>query len=353
MESPPGPATSETAIAAAATASVVFTQREERSGEYQGVKVVSPETEVDAVLVDGTRGFWIEGTQATEEVAMSAYTITVAGATGKTGRAVARAAQYEGWRVRAGARRRPPIGEWVLLDWDDRDTWAPAFRGSTAAYLLLPFNHPGAAERTPYLLEAASRAGVRRIVLLTSWDAAHEPEDGPLQVAEKALSELPVESAVLRPTWFLDNFTTGSFAGMTRAGELRLPAGDAKIPFVDVRDIASVAISALAEGGPGGVLPLTGPEAIDHHHVAAALADAFQQPISYTPVSVEEFADVLAKRGFSRDYGRFLGDALQDAARGDLNVPVADTVERVVGRRPYSVEEFAQHHGSSWLSPEQ
>jgi hypothetical protein len=44
---------------------LILTQREERSDAYQGVKTVSPETEVEAVLVDGAQGFWIEGTPHT------------------------------------------------------------------------------------------------------------------------------------------------------------------------------------------------------------------------------------------------------------------------------------------------
>jgi hypothetical protein len=44
---------------------LILTQREERSDAYQGVKTVSPETEVEAVFVDGVHGFWIEGTPHT------------------------------------------------------------------------------------------------------------------------------------------------------------------------------------------------------------------------------------------------------------------------------------------------
>jgi uncharacterized protein YbjT (DUF2867 family) len=55
------------------------------------------------------------------------------------------------------------------------------------------------------------------------------------------LLDASVHGAVLRPTWFLDNFTTGSFASMIDSGELRLPAGTGRIPFIDTRNIAEVA----------------------------------------------------------------------------------------------------------------
>jgi uncharacterized protein YbjT (DUF2867 family) len=263
---------------------------------------------------------------------MTDYTVAVTGATGKTGRNVAAGVAARGWRVRAATRKD--------LNWDDEATWAPVFEGCDAAYVIIPFNHPGAAERTPFVMEAAAAHGVRRIVLLSSMDVDSAEPDSPLRTAEAKARELPVAAAILRPTWFLDNFTTGSFRGMTEAGELRLPAGDSKIPQIDVRDVADVAVAALAADGPTGVLPLTGPEAVDHHQLAAALSEGLGRPITYTSVPVEEFVELLTARGFSREYGLFLGEALQEGQ----HIPVTDTVERVLGRRAYTVLEFARHH---------
>jgi uncharacterized protein YbjT (DUF2867 family) len=271
------------------------------------------------------------------------YTITVVGATGKTGRHVVREGIERGWRIRAATRRAPAAGEWARFEWDDRTTWTPAFQGSDAAYLLIPFNHPGAPQTTPDLIQAAAAAGVARIVLLSSIDAAHAPDDSPLLVAERALERLPVTAAILRPTWFFDNFSDGSFAGMTRAGELRLPTGAGRIPFIDARDVAAVAAAALAHDGAAGILPLTGPEAIDHGQLAAALAEALGREVTYEAVGRAEFVELMAGGGFGRDYAEFLADALIDVAEGRLTIPVWDTVERVCGRRAYDAYDFARH----------
>lgn len=275
---------------------------------------------------------------------MAEYTVAVTGATGKTGRYVAKGALARGWRVRSATRTEPPHGQWFTLDWDDEGTWPRVFSGCDAAYVIIPFNHPGAAERTPEVIRTAARH-VRRIVLLSSLDAEGAPPDSPLRRAENALKELPTIGAILRPTWFLDNFTTGSFRGMTEAGELRLPAGSGKIPQIDVRDIADVAVACLAQDGPTGTLPLTGPELLDHHQIAAALSEGLGREITYTSVGVEEFVELLMARGFSREYGEFLGEALEEVAAGKLHIPVTDTVERVLGRRAYTALEFAASPG--------
>jgi uncharacterized protein YbjT (DUF2867 family) len=145
----------------------------------------------------------------------------------------------------------------------------------------------------------------------------------------------------LRPTWFLDNFTAGSFAPMVTAGELRLPAGEGRIPFVDARDVAAVGVAALAADGPTGPLPITGPAALTHHEVAGALTEGLGHPVTYTPVSGPEFVDLMVARGFTADYGTFLAEALDRVATGELKIPVHDTVPRLVGRPAYSAVEFA------------
>jgi uncharacterized protein YbjT (DUF2867 family) len=272
---------------------------------------------------------------------MSQYTLTVFGATGKTGRHVARDAAALGWRVRAAGRSTGM----EPFDWDDERTWTTASSGSDAAYVLIPFNHPGAPERTPALLEAVAAAGVGRIVLLSSLDVTEAPPDSPLRQAESTLFGLPAATASLRPTWFLDNFTHGSFAGMVASGELRLPAGEGRIPFVDARDVAAVGVAALAEDGPTGPLPITGPAALTHHEVAAALTTGLRRTVTYTPVPAAEFVELMVARGFTADYGTFLAEALTRVATGELVIPVHDTVPRLVGRAAYSAEEFATHYG--------
>jgi len=273
---------------------------------------------------------------------VQSMTVTVVGATGKTGRHVVREGLARGWRVRAAARRAPLEGEWARFEWDDRASWSGAFAGSDAAYLLIPFNHPGAAETTPDLIAAAAEAGVRRIALLSSLDAEHAPVDSPLVVAEQTLLGLPVTPVILRPTWFFDNFGDGSFGAMTREGRIRLPAGDGRIPFVDVRDIAAVAAATLEDDAPAGILPLTGPEAIDHGALAAALGEALGRPITYESVDREEFIELMLGRGFGFDYADFLAGALLDVAEGRLTIDVHDTVERVCGRPARDARDFAR-----------
>ena len=278
---------------------------------------------------------------------MSEYVVTVTGATGKTGRLVVDEALRQGWTVRAAARRDPAGGDWVRFEWDDESTWRPAFEGSDAAYVIVPSEHPVALERASDLLATVAAAGVPKIVLLSALGIEYTPDETPLRRAELTLMGLPdVAHAIVRPTWFLDNFTTGVFAAMAAAGELRIPAGDGRLPFVDARDIAAVVVAALNADGPTGALPVTGPELLDHHEVAAALTAAWGRPVGYAPVPAEEFVALMEGQGFRRSYAEFLAGLLANIEAGRVTVPVVDTVERIVGRRPYSVTDFARHYAT-------
>ncbi|WP_369383053.1 NAD(P)H-binding protein [Streptomyces sp. cg36] len=275
---------------------------------------------------------------------MNNYTVTVTGSTGKTGRHVITQALQRGWRVRAASRRDGGQGEWVPMNWSDQNTWAPAFTGSDAAYIVLPAEHPGILDQAPAMLRTAADAGVKKIVLLSAMDVDTAPAGTLQPVAEQALRELPVQWAIVRPTWFMDNFTTGGFAAMTAAGHLRFPTGEGRLPFVDSRDLAAVAIAALAEDGPAGILPVTGPQAITHSQVAASLTAALSRRIEYTSIPAEDFVTDLTAMGFPLEHAWHMANTHIQPSTGQLLVPVTDTVERVTGSRAYTFEDFAQHH---------
>jgi uncharacterized protein YbjT (DUF2867 family) len=229
----------------------------------------------------------------------ASQTVLVTGATGKTGRHVVEGAARRGWNVRLAVRTPSPGSRSIRFDWMNDSSWSAALSGVNSIYVVAPFNTPGAPERIPDFIEAADQAGVDRIVLLSSWDISRSPSDSPLRAAESALEWSAADTCALRPTWFLDNFTTGSMAYMVDNGIIRLPAGDGTIPYVDVRDVAAVAVSVLdvTDEAPSP-LEITGPEQINHYQIATSLSSALNRRIRYEPVTVEEFRRRLRTPGF-------------------------------------------------------
>ena len=83
-----------------------------------------------------------------------------------------------------------------------------------------------------------------------------------------------------------------------RAGELALPAGGVPEPFVDVEDIADVAVAALTEDGHAGRLyELTGPRLLTFADAVAEIAAATGREIAYVPMPVDAYAAALREAG--------------------------------------------------------
>ena len=82
------------------------------------------------------------------------------------------------------------------------------------------------------------------------------------------------------------------------AGEIALPAGDVREPFVDADDIADVAVAALTEDGHVGQLyELTGPRLLTFADAAGEIAKATGREVRYVPVSIERVRGRAGRAG--------------------------------------------------------
>ncbi|NBJ13652.1 NAD(P)H-binding protein [Microvirga arsenatis] len=175
---------------------------------------------------------------------MSNPSILLTGGTGKTGRRIAAQLAGKGLKARiASPTGAGPAGhQGVRFDWLDESTYADAVAGISAVYLLAP---AGVAEPLPAMqpfLDQALKAGVHRFVLLS---ASSLEEDGPMMGKVHAyLRRNAPEWAVLRPTWFMQNFSEQQHLPTIRdEGRIYSATGDGRVPFIDADDIGASARS--------------------------------------------------------------------------------------------------------------
>ncbi|MER6348481.1 NAD(P)H-binding protein [Streptomyces sp. NPDC001595] len=270
---------------------------------------------------------------------MSQPDILVTGSTGKTGRRVVRALRERGASVRAAGRSAG-----VRFDWDDESTWAPALTGAQAAYIVDRQDKPGEWDAEAQIRDLAKRAvdcGVRRLVLLQARTTGLVGGKD-LSAGERGVRESGAQWTVLRPNWFFQNFDEGVLLDAVRAGELRLPAGDGREPFVDAGDVAEVAAAALLDDTHDGqVYDLSGSRALTLAEAAGEISRAAGRPVAYVPVSHGEYVAELVSYEVPADYARFVAD-LVGQIRDNLNAEPTGTVERVLGRPPRDFTEFAR-----------
>jgi len=260
--------------------------------------------------------------------------ILVLGAHGKTGARVMALLQAAGHAVRAGSRNARPA-----FDWNDRATWGPALEGVSAVYIAYQPDLcvPGAVETVSDFYQAVAKAGVRKTVLLSG---RGEPE---AEDAENALRATALDWTIVRASWFFQNFSENYFLEEIVAGEITLPEGLAPEPFVDADDIAEIAVAALLdpEGGRHGgqLYELTGPEALDFPEAIRRIGQAAGRGIGCRIVTMDDYAAALGQAGLPPDLAWLVIYLFKTVLDG-RNTPVADGVQRALGRPPRNFADY-------------
>jgi uncharacterized protein YbjT (DUF2867 family) len=201
------------------------------------------------------------------------------------------------------------------------------------------------------LLATAQRAGVQRVVLVSSIAVgfSDEPEDSDRRQIETLVRGSGMGWTIIRPTGFMQNFSEGFLLpGILQAGAVFSATGDGVVPFIDAADIARVAEASLVEPQhSGAVYDVTGPEALSLADMTSIIAEAAKRTIAYQTISAEALAGSLKEAGVSEAYAAMLLRDQLAIARGEA-AAVTDTVEKVTGRPPNSFRNFAAASASIW-----
>lgn len=272
-------------------------------------------------------------------------TFLVTGASGNTGSRIVKRLVSDGRSVRAASRKATPVvgAAPVAFDWSDPSTHDAALDGAEGVYLVPP---PGAmdpaAAMLPFL-DRAKRAGVRRAVLLS---ASQVPSGGPgAGTVHRVLPDTFEEWAVLRPSWFMQNFTGRHLhADSIRTDGLLMTAtGQGRVAFIDADDIAAVAVRALTDRTPHNTdWILTGPEALSYDDVAATLSEVTGRPVHHRALSERRMRERYA-REMPEDFAATLA-AMDRMIADGAEDRITDSVEHITGRPPRSFASYAKAH---------
>lgn len=272
-------------------------------------------------------------TSTTPNTASNTLPTLVVAATGKTGRRVADRLEALGRPVRRGSRSGA-----TRFDWDDRSTWGPALEGVGAAYVVYTpdLAVPAAPGAIAAFTELAKAKGVRRLVLLSG---RGEEE---ARRCERIVEDSGLEWTVVRASWFMQNFDEGAFAELVLAGEVALPAGDVREPFVDVDDVADVAVAALTgDDLAGQVVEVTGPRLMTFADAVGEIAAASGRDVRYVTLPREVFVAGLTEAGLPAPQVELL-DYLFATVLDGRNASTTDGVRSALGRPARDLRDYAR-----------
>jgi uncharacterized protein YbjT (DUF2867 family) len=267
--------------------------------------------------------------------------ILVTGATGNVGRELVRDLADRGVEFRSLVRDPArATGPHVVGDLGEPASLFPAFDGVDKLFLLVPGS---GTEHTANALAAARAAGVKRVVLLSSFQAVGDPIPAMGRwhhAREEMVRASGVPATFLRPGGFMTN-ALDWLPTIRSEGYVFDPFGEGRYAPIDPVDIAAVAALALVEDGhQGQEYTLTGEETFTIAEQVRVLAAATGRDIAVRPATTPEEA---VRFRFPNGAPPALAEAITEwftSMRADTVGFRTDTVRRLLGRAPRTFADW-------------
>ena len=268
----------------------------------------------------------------------------ITGATGNIGSLITRCLIERGLRpcilVRDEAKARKLFGAAVDIRVGDLSgsyqSLVTAFSGMDTLFLLN--SGPDLAHRDRMAALAAKTTGTARLVKLSTLDVLTGVGTGPWHArGETAVRESGLDYTFIRSAGFMSNAIF--WAQMIKAeGVLRSSTENGKIAFIHPADIADVAVHALtARDLCREAVVITGPEALSYAEMTEVISAAVGKRIRFVSINDDEAA-------FGTDaYAKAITDIWRAIREGRITT-VTDTVQRILGREPYTFHQWVSEN---------
>jgi uncharacterized protein YbjT (DUF2867 family) len=294
-------------------------------------------------------------------------TILVTGATGTVGSEVvkqlAEISSSSGYNVRAAVHSKNKSDqlkqfenqgvEIFDLDYTKPETVGDALNNVDKIFLqTLPT--PNVAEISYNIMDEAKKNGVKYVVKLSAMGANSEPRSTILRLhgeEEKIIENSGIPYTFLRPPAFMQNFVTQFGHTIKTQNAFYVPAGDAKMSFIDSRDIAALTTEILTKNNPESsrqyyenkAYDITGPDALSYVQAADILSSEAGKKISYVNITEEDARKGMKQIGMD-DWSIDLMTELFRIIRAGYGSETTTVVEDITGRKPIPFSQFAKDH---------
>jgi uncharacterized protein YbjT (DUF2867 family) len=277
----------------------------------------------------------------------------ISGATGTTGKAAVAALRQAGKRVRALVHKEDARSETLRKqgaeifagDLLDLDQMRAAMEGVTGAYFVYPFK-PGLIDAAAFFAQAAVETGVDSIVNMSQKPARREAKSEASRdhwITEQVFNWSPVPSTHIRPTFFAEWLLYPMPGWNVKAGVIEFPFAEGRHAPIAGEDQGRVIAALLQNPKPhaGKSYPLYGPIELNHHEIAEKLTKTLGRPFIYKPLSIPQFQERMEGSGRIPRFVQHIVSVAQDYQDGIFS-GTNSIVEELTGRKPLTVEQFAE-----------
>jgi NAD(P)H dehydrogenase (quinone) len=274
--------------------------------------------------------------------------IVVTGATGHLGRLAVEALVERGVPaadVVATGRRTETLADLAergvvvrTADYDDEASLEEALAGADRL-LLVSGSEVGQRVRQHGNAIAAARAAGVGFIAYTS--IAHADTSTLLlaeehRATEQLLAEAGVPHALLRNSWYTENYTAQLPVYLEHG--IAGAAGDGAVSAATRADYAAAAAAVVATDGHAGAVYELGGAPFTMAELAQVVSAATGRTVTYTDLPVEQYQRLLVAAGLPEPAAAVFADGDRGVAAGELLVE-GDDLARLLGRAPTSLPE--------------
>lgn len=235
----------------------------------------------------------------------------------------------------------------VVGDFTQPPSYLKALAGVKDVFLLTTPNRDLVQQEGAFLT-AAHKAGVRRVVRLSAMGANPSSASPLLRIHGQCEAQLEASGlawTILRPSMFMQNLASMYGESVATTATMFAPAGDARIPMVDTRDIAAVAATVLATKDHDGLIyEITGPEAYTYSEIAELVGAQLGRTVKYVDVPDDAAYHSMVDRGMSGWFAHSIITLFHHFRANAHTAVVMGTVARLTGHPARNLPSYLQEH---------
>lgn len=252
-----------------------------------------------------------------------------------------------------------------LADYNNPETLVEAFQGGERMLLIsTPIIGDIRVRWHKNALDAAQKAGVRKIVYTSIVGAGYEDNPALVTIDHRATEKYIMESGmtwnIMRDSQYAEAMTHYALPAALQTGVWYSNQGDGKMAFISRDDCVTTAIALLLNKGEDNVVyDVTGPELLTYEQVARMATEITGKPIRMINVTDAEMFATWIKIGvppnmekgmagspvpWSADDMTSFGQAIRE---GFMNA-CSDHVEKLTGKKPKTMRELIKEASVNW-----
>jgi uncharacterized protein YbjT (DUF2867 family) len=249
------------------------------------------------------------------------------------------------------AAKAPAGLQGVVMDYTKPETIRPALHGVEKIFLVGPPTRDLSALEARFIKEVRA-SGRQHIVKLSALGGRESIFPSAHCDSEENIEASGLAYTFLRPNGFMQNLVNYN-TGTIRSRDVFYGCqGNGAVSVIDIRDIAALAVIILAATGhEGKSYSLTGGEALTNAQMAEKISRVAERKINYVDLPPAEFKKTILSAGTPEWSAEATLD-LQRFYREGKASRATDDVQRLLGRRPITFDQFARDYAFAFREEE-